>query len=429
MGTFLKKNPISVIRSAYGGLPKSIYVLFIARVINRMGGFVGAFLSLYLANKLNMTKSEIANFVIISGFVTMLAPFVGGYIADSRGRKKLYIIAQGAAGLLYIPCGLLTNSTPEIVPYLLIGASLLSSLVGPVNSAMVADIAKNPDDRKKAYSLLYLGINVGVAIGPLIGGFMLAEHVDWFFYIDAISTLISLVLVGLFVKETMLTKEEMKAIKGGEKMESGFFLLVLFKKPVILAYTFFAVFGSMVYAQSGYGLSLHLNDLFGTISGPKNFGYLMSFNAVIVLVFTIVITELLKKQKPIFNLALSSLLYVVGFGMMGYVGETLWPFFVSVFIWTIGEIIGVTNQSVFVMANTPVNYRGRFNAFIGFLTGAGYVISPKIMSFAIENQGYLFAWRGVGVFAAISCIGYILTGLFEQRLQNQEVSWVNETNG
>src|SRR6056297_550584 len=87
---------------SYGGLPKSIYILFISRIITRIGSFVFAFLALYLKSKLGMKESDIATFVMINGVFAVISPFVGGSLADRKGRKKIFIGVQIIGAILYI---------------------------------------------------------------------------------------------------------------------------------------------------------------------------------------------------------------------------------------------------------------------------------------------------------------------------------------
>ena len=74
----------------YTKLPKSIYILFFARMVNSMGAFVYPFLTIYLTKTLSMDEGE-------AGFIVMLAVtahlpglIVGGRLADWLGRKKSF---------------------------------------------------------------------------------------------------------------------------------------------------------------------------------------------------------------------------------------------------------------------------------------------------------------------------------------------------
>lgn len=414
-------KPITKIKENYGGLPKAVYILFLSRVISRIGGFVYAFLALYMKSKLGYDEGQIANFIILNASFSMISPFIGGALADKRGRKTILIAASSVGASMFMICGYVTESSPELVPYLLIVGSIFLNFTGPISNAMIADIVPEEKQRKRAYALIYLGINLGVAIGPIIGGFLLANHVEWFFYGDAITTFISLALIALFVKETILTKEEMSQSSGHEKMESGITFFIFLKRPVLVLYTLFALTASFVYAQHGFGMSLHLENFFGSVQGPQHFGLLMSFNAIVVLVFTIMITEALSKLRTIHSIAIGSLLYGIGFGMLYFAKDQVYLYFISVFIWTIGEIIVMTNSSVFIMSNTPVNHRGRFSAIIGFIAGTGYVISPKVVSLVIRNSGYAAVWSFIAIIALVGAVGFYITGIFEKKQKKEMV--------
>lgn len=407
------------IKRNYGGLPQGIYILFLAQVINRIGGFVFGFLTLYMSIKLHYTPVQIANFVVLNAVFSMVSPFIGGTFADKKGRKKLYIMANGIGAFIFIICGFVTNQSPTLVPYLLILASVFFNLTGPIANAMVADLVPEEQQRKRAYALIYLGINLGVAIGPIIGGFLLKNYVTWFFIGDAITTLIGLILIGLFVKETLMTKEEMDEVKGHESYVTGNPIWIFLKRPVLVLYTIFSLMGAFVYAQHNYGLSLHLNTYF-LDAGAKYYGALISFNAIIVLLLTISVTEMMSKFKTIHSLSIGAFFYAAGFGILYYAKTHLLIYIISVFLWTLGEIIIITHGNAFVMANTPVNLRGRFSALIGFIIGTGYVISPKIISYRLEASGFKGVWMTVGLIAFISALGYFYTGYVEERSSSKE---------
>ena len=67
---------------------------------------------------------------------------------------------------------------------------------------MMADLT-NTKNRKAAYSLLYLGINIGFSLGPLIAGFLYNHYLKILFLGDAATTILSLILVAVFVEETL----------------------------------------------------------------------------------------------------------------------------------------------------------------------------------------------------------------------------------
>lgn len=410
------KNVLSLrgMFSNYAGLPPSIYILFIARIINRFGGFVHAFLAMFMAMYLGMSARQIADYVLLAGMAGFLGAMAGGPLGDRLSRKRVYLTAQATAAILFIPCAYFAYlGTYEAIPMFLIVSSFFSSVVRPVNTAMVTDLVCK-EDRKRAFSLLYLGINIGVAVGPLVAAFLLKEYLVWFFLVDVVTTFVAVGLVGFFVQEHKITEEEMKAIdpKDAESQETGNLLIAFLRRPIILVFVVFSVITSMMYAQVGFAFPLLMTELYGD-RGPDMFARLTMFNAVVVIVFTSLIHYVTKNIKPIYNIAMAALLYAVGLGLMAVV-QDIWLLVIATFIWTIGEIQAVTNQNVFLMGHTPVNYRSRFLAIISIITSVGYIISPKIGGIIIDGYGQKMLWTVIFFAGLVATIGYIMIGLVEK---------------
>ncbi len=405
----------------YAGLPRSIYILFIARIINRFGGFVHAFLVMYLEIYLGRSEEEIGSFLLLSGLAGFVGSYIGGKFGDSYSRKRIYLSAQSIAAVLFLPCAYSAYiGRYDVVPWFIIASSFFSSAVRPVSTAMVTDLV-DKEDRKRAFSLLYLGINVGVAIGPVVAAYLLHDHLVWFFLVDAITTFIAVVMVGLWVEERRITEEEMEAIDAAdsEAKEEGGLFKAFIKRPMLVVFVLFAVINSMMYAQVGFAFPLQLAKVYGEQQGPALYAKLTMFNAGIVLLFTASIHYLTRHVKPIYNIASASLLYAVGMGMMGVINHT-GMFYVSTLIWTIGEIQAVTNQSVYLMSHTPVNYRSSFMGVISIITSLGYVASPKLAGILLTFTGsdYKQLWSVVFIGGIIATLAFVIIGRMEKTKKN-----------
>lgn len=412
----------------YAGLPFSIYILFIARVINRLGGFVHAFLTLFLSLYLGMSESEIGTYVFLAGLAGLFGSLIGGKLGDTYSRKVVYLVAQGTAALFFLPCAWLAHTGAyESIPYFLIASSFFGAVVRPVNTAMVAD-AVDKEDRKRAFSLLYLGINIGVAIGPIVAAILLKDYLLWFFLGDAITTFIAVFLVAIFVRERRITEEEMDAIDENDReaKETGNIILALFRRPMLLVFVLFSTITSMMYAQVSFAFPLLMEDIFGE-AGANVYATQSMFNAVVVIAFTALIHYMTRGIKPIYNIAMAALLYAVGMGMLAVVSAK-GLIYLSTFVWTLGEIQAVTNQNVYLMGHTPINYRSRFMAAISIITSLGYVASPKIGGLIIEQFGQDTLWKAVFIGGLIAAMGYIAIGHHENKKeQHKDGSGVKTT--
>ncbi|MCK7486594.1 MAG: MFS transporter [Bacillus subtilis] len=128
----------------------------------------------------------------------MPASIIGGKLTDKIGRKKIIVIFDLITEALFILAGLLPFSFGTLV-IIFIGG-LFQQMEGPAYQALVADFSA-PQDREKAFSLSYLGFNLGFMIGPTLGGLLFTNHIGLSFIINALSTLVSTILIAFFVFE------------------------------------------------------------------------------------------------------------------------------------------------------------------------------------------------------------------------------------
>jgi len=145
---------------------------------------------------------------------------LGGRLADRYGRKIVAVGAQLLAASVYIPCGLLTrggfsagNIAATLVPLLVLVNVIFDGFADPARMAMHTDLTTT-ENRQAAFSLNYLGHNLGFAIGPLIAGFLFNAAPEWLFWGNAIAVAVATTLVALFVPETKPTEQAIQASLG-----------------------------------------------------------------------------------------------------------------------------------------------------------------------------------------------------------------------
>ncbi|MCY6371610.1 MDR family MFS transporter [Clostridium ganghwense] len=391
----------------YSNLPRSIIILFFARIINSLGNFIYPFLTMFLTDKMGMSTDKIGTFMMMSAVAFVPGSIIGGKLCDHLGRKKILIIFQSLAAIMLIPCGFLGNSI--LIPWLLILSNFFGGAVQPASSAMVGDLT-NEDNRQEAFSLLYLGINIGVAVGPLIAGFLYNNYLQWIFWGDALTTIASLILVAIFVKETIPDDHEYddkEITNEKEKGVSGSLISVIINRPALLAFSLVSAIYSFVYSQHAFCIPLQAKNMFGE-RGAVIFGSIMSVNALVVVFFTVLIIRLTRKNRPIFNIAMAGIFYSLGFGMLFFI-KSYFLLIISTIIWTIGEILASTNSGVYVANHTPMSHRGRVNSILPIISGAGFAIGPKVMGTYIKYRGVRSAWPLMAVLAlGASILMYVL---------------------
>ncbi len=381
--------------SPYAGLPRGIYALFLAQIINSAGNFVTPFLTLMLSEKLGMRSDQAGFFVMISLLVQMPGVVIGGKLADHVGRKAILITAQTVSALFILSCAFIQDI--HWLPWLLIGSSIFNGTVKPATNALTADLT-DAANRRIAFSLTYLGINLGYAIGPMMAGFLFHAHIRWLFIGDALTTLIAVALVQVMVKEDFSFKQTPKAavipdadfIHPDERAEKGSFLLIMGRRPYLSAMILLLTVYSFIYNQHSFTVSLDLAHKFGP-SGPAFFGTLEMVNALVVVFCSTVIVWLTRKMRSLECIALAGLLYGCGFGLYFFT-QSLFGFIIGTIIWSVGEVLTATNNGTYIACHAPISHRARFTALQTLCQGTGSCLGPLLMGKYITGHGIDAVW-------------------------------------
>lgn len=402
----------------YGGLPKEIYVLFVTRIVNSLGAFVHPLLAYILTAKLRMEDNEAGLFITILMATQMPLILVGGKLADKIGRRRLIIVFQFLGALAYIVCGLVPVS--EVTPYLIMAASYFYAITFPAVDAITMDLT-NADQRKEAYALLYMGFNLGFVFGPMIGGFLFNEHLSWLFIGDGLTTILSTVLFITFIRETLPQKDENEKPQL-EKYVDESVLSILWKRRIIVIFALIMMVVQFVYSQWGFALPLQINTLFGETDGPVRYSWLASFNGFLVIILTPLVTPFVRRTRALTGTLLGGLMYAAAFAMLIAIKEH-YLFYVSMFIFTLGEVIMTIDAGVFVAGMLPSSHRGRIDSVYRTITETGRVVSPMVIGWIITGSSMSFTWIVLSGAAVFGCI--MLFALIRSRMGKKQIDAVS----
>ncbi|MFI5456945.1 MAG: peptide MFS transporter [Isosphaerales bacterium] len=158
------------------GHPPGLYVLFTTEMWERFSFYgMRALLVLYLTKAIGLERPDALNIYAIYTGLIYLTPLIGGRLADRYlGQRKAVFI-----GGILMALGQFALTQRELLH---LGLGLLivgNGFFKPNISTMVGTLYPQGDHRRDgAYTIFYMGINLGAFLAPLVCG-PLGERIGW----------------------------------------------------------------------------------------------------------------------------------------------------------------------------------------------------------------------------------------------------------
>jgi MFS family permease len=372
-------------------IPRNIWHISVASLVNRTGMMVLPFLALYLTQEMGESPAAAGLVLTAYGLGGLIsAPFVGK-LSDQIGALKLMRLSLFASGVCLLIYPFLENY------YAILFYSVLLAVVTesfrPASMAFISD-AVNSDMRKPAFALYRLAINFGMSIGPVLGGFLTSIDFSLLFYVDGITTILAAIYLSVVKWDKIIhnEKEDKNTIKplSPAYRDYRFIYFLMAMTPVVMV--FFQHISTMpIFIVEELGFSRF------------EFGVLVSVNTVLIILIELPINNWMKNWKDWKLLFYGAVLTGIGFGMMAYI-ENITPIIISIVIWTFGEMIFFPSASSLVAEMAPQGKRGEYMGLLQMMFSFAFTLAPWLGTTVYEIYGSQFLWIGTFGFGLISAI-------------------------
>lgn len=369
--------------SSLKGMPAESWVVFAATLINRAGTMVLPFLILYLTRKVGMTAGTAGLTLGAYGLGAIITAPLAGSLCDRLGPLRVMKVSLFAGGALLLAYPLL-RGTPAIL-----GATLLLSFVGeafrPASSAIVVDLVE-PARHRTAFALNRLAVNLGMSVGPAVGGLLVAVSFESLFVVDGLTSILAgVVLVAWpFDKEIhhKVETEESRARRGswrsGGVSDPRLILLLVALIPTL-----------MVFFQHVAAMPLFLVEHLGL---PETaYGTLFTINTLLIILLEVPINAAMAGWPHPRSMALGCALVGLGYGAMalvsGYAGAAA-----TVIVWTFGEMILLPGSAAWVAEMAPEGRRGEYMGLYMMAFSLAFMTGPWLGVRILESFGGGVVW-------------------------------------
>lgn len=388
--------------------PGQFWLLFWGMLVHTTGmSMVWPFLVVFIGAELGLPLSIITSLITINAVISLASSFIAGSITDRLGRKWSMVISLVVSGGGLALMTLAQTYWQFALIMALRGAFQPLYRVG--SDAMIADLVPS-QQRADAYALVRLSKNLGIAMGPALGGFLAARSYGITFAIAAGAALFFGLLITLYAQETLPEKARQIQERLIDTLRS--YLQILRDRvftSFIFGFILRQVSGSILwillgaYAKDNYGL-------------PENiYGLIPTTNALMVVLLQLYVTRRTSRYDPLGVMALGTLLYGIGVGSIA-LGSGFWGFWLSMIIVTIGELMVIPTASTYTANRAPETMRGRYMSLLALTWGAGSMIGPLLGGMLNDYFSPGAIWYGGGAAGVLGALIYL--SLFLKRDQN-----------
>jgi len=383
-------------KNPYGGLrniPKNIWLLAVATLINRAGTMVLPFIALYAHQELNVSEGD-AGLVLaaygIGAFIT--APFAGK-LSDKIGTLRMMKTSLFCTGSFLFLYSFITNYF--LFLSLTFVWAILSEAFRPASMSFISSEITS-DRRKTAFALQRLAINLGMSIGPVIGGILSTINFHLLFYVDGFTSLAA---------ATFLVFSPLKTHASAESLIDEKIIIqkrvTVFRDRRLLYFLLALIPVEMVFFQHIGALPLFIVSDLGFSTAV--FGLLTTVNTVLIIFIEVPLNDSMRNWDDRKSLALGALLCGIGFGLMAFT-NTIPPIVLLIVIWTFGEMIFFPSSGEYVAKIAPEKQRGEYMGYFQMSFSFAFMVGPWLGAEVLEQFGSFYLWLGCFMFGLISVV-------------------------
>jgi predicted MFS family arabinose efflux permease len=354
------------------------------------GSALFPFLGIWAIKQLHAPQSAVATTYLVGAVLSGGVSYVGGHISDRVGRRPLILAGWGFQAV--VPLGLLLVGDHQLAGLTLLALlPAFGALGGAADQAMVADLVA-PERHEAAYASVRIAANLGVTIGPPLGGLCLIGG-NWNHLFLGVFPL-GLAAAGIAYR--YIPKGGAYAPEGPP--QRGSFAVIVRDHPFLL-FMLSSVFATMTYVATETLLPISATTTHHL--APAAWGVLMIVNPLLVTVFQLRLTRWTAAIPASVKLGVAMPMMGVPFLLLNVNGSAAVIALVIV-VFVIGEMLWVPTSQAVVAALAPQDIRGAYMGAFGGTWSVGWALTPFLGLQVRDNYGDATMWMCVAVVGVLA---------------------------
>jgi MFS family permease len=370
-------------------LPRRLWILAAANLINRAGTMALPFLSLYLIKTRGFSVGAAGAMLALYGAAAFVVGPISGALCDRWGANRVMIASLAASGMAALAFPL-AHGLAGVSAMVLLWA-LSGEAFRPAGMTVVSESAP-PDMRKQANALNRLAVNLGMSVGPALGGFLAAVSFPALWIVDGLTTLAAAVVLARFLTDAGPTRAEGVGLPSLRALADPRLRYCLYA-TIPVAVVFFQNDGTLpVFLVRNLGL----NESF--------YGLLFTLNTLMIVALEIPLNHAIASWSHRRTLTVGAGLFALGYGAHAFV-RAGWHVAVATAVWTVGEMIFLPGLSSYVADISPDGRRGEYMGLYSMSFSFAFMLGPWAGLLLLERAGPAALWSAA---FAIGILGTVL---------------------
>ena len=394
-------------------LPREIWILFAATLVNRCGTMVLPFLVLYLTRELKISASHAALALTVYGIAALLTMPVSGWLTDRFGSLFVMRGSLLLSGFMLFLFPLAHHFAAILG--ITFAFAILNESVRPPSLALVSELVK-PPQRKQAFALSRLAVNLGMSVGPAIGGILALYSFRILFFADGVTSILAALVLMFGWPATLRTnasepKWDDPEDLGREIEAEGASLLAAshpvadlraFRNRRMLYFLVALIPSQLVFFQLTSTVPLFLVHY---LRLPESiYGTVFTLNTLMIVVLELPLNNAMAQWSHRRTLTLGAFLYAIGFGSFALAKGPM-GIFAAVVVWTFGEMILMPGSAAYAAEIAPTGRRGEYMGLYTMSFSFAFSLGPWLGAMLLERHGPQALW---GIALVSGCISTLL---------------------
>lgn len=397
--------------ATYSLVIRRLMMLSLAIVFSR--AITSPLLALFLSSRLGLSEQDVGLLVGVAAFIGTVLGLYGGYVVDRFEKRNLLMLAMLSTALGFL---LLTVALDTVQATVCLIISESASALFVIGSKSMLGDHLPVALRARAFSLRYTLTNIGYATGPMLGVVLAGLHSLAPFWVASAFALLGILLMKGVPKDEH--REAPARQIPPSFMES---IRTLRQDRNLVYFTVGSLFNAVVHGRFTIYLSLYLLVVLPPDTAMRTLSAVLACNALTVVILQYQVGRFMRREHLAAWMGGGSVLFVLGLSGFVY-SDGLVTWCLAMFIFTLGEIIVLPSEFLFIDIIAPDHLRGSYYGAQN-LAAVGGALSPVLCGYLLTHSpapSMFFVLMGIAGLGGALCFLSIRTA-------NQRVTrWPNE---